>query len=280
MFSRHIGVCLICICAQQPFFQFVGEEDISVDTLMKVCRAGEVEKVKALLAKVGDCVKWLSKCSDGNTPLHAAVAEGHLEVFQLVVESAKLPPAQVASATGFAGRTLLHQACEGDHSNLAQVLIDEFGSDLLAEDDGHHTPPHLAALNGHGDLTTLLVDKYGYPTESSGTQSTTLLHMACLGAHLELVETLINDYGSEIDTMDSSNNTPLSLAESKGHDDVVALMIKILQNNPRKMFDEQALQNQTELVTEESFYEDLNLDLQDEHIQNVTVKYHHMHIFL
>ena len=97
---------------------------------------------------------------------------------------------------------------------------------------------------------------------------------------MELVETLINDYGSEIDTMDSSNNTPLSLAESKGHDDVVALMIKILQNNPRKMFDEQALQNQTELVTEESFYEDLNLDLQDEHVQNVTVNYHHIHIFL
>ena len=255
--------------------KFVGEEDISVDTLMKVCRAGDMEEVKALLAEVGDCVKWLSKCSDGNTPLHAAVTEGHLEVFQLVVDNTELPPAQMASATGFAGRTLLHQACKSGHSNLAQVLIDEFGSNLHAEDDDHHTPPHLAALNGHGDLTTLLVDKYGYPTESSGTQSTTLLHMACLGGHLELVETLINDYGSEIDAIDSSNNTALSLAESKGHNEVVALIIKTLQNNPRRRFNEQALQNQAELVTEESsYYEDLNLDLQDEHIQNVTVKYH------
>ena len=253
----------------------VGEEDISVDTLMKVCHAGEVEEVKALLSEVGDSVKWLSKCSDGNTPLHAAVAEGHLEVFQLVVDSAELPPAQVASATGFAGRTLLHQACEGGHSNLAQVLIDEFGSDLHAEDDGHHTPPHLAALNGHGDLTTLLVDKYGYPTEFSGTQSTTLLHMASLGGHLELVETLVSDYGSEVDAMDSSNNTPLSLAKSEGHDEVVA---QILRNNHRRIFDEQALQN---LVTEESsYYENLNLDLQDEHIQNITVKYHHTHILM
>ena len=248
---------------------------------MKVCRVGEVEEIEALLAQVVDSVKWLSKCSDGNTPLHVAVAEGHLEVFQLVVDSAKLPPTQVASATGFAGRTLLHQACEGGHSNLAQVLIDEFGSDLHAEDDGHYTPPHLAALNGHGDLTTLLVDKYGYPTESSGTHSTTLLHMACLGGHLELVETLISDYGSEIDAIDSSNNTPLSLAESKGHNEVVALIIKSLQNNLRGRFNEQALQNQTELVTEElSYYEDLNLDLQDEHIQNIIVKYHHMHILM
>ena len=250
---------------------------------MEVCRAGDVEEVEALLAKVGDCVKWLSKCSDGNTPLHAAVTEGHLEVFQLVVDSVELPPAQVASATGFAARTLLHQACEGGHSNLAQVLIDEFGSDLHAEDDDHHTPPHLAALNRHGDLTTLLVHKYGYPTEPSGTQSTTLLHMACLGGHLELVETLINDYGSEIDAIDSSNSTPLSLAESEGHNGVVALIIKTLQNNPRRKFDEQALQNQIGLVMEESsYYEDLiqNLDLQDEHIQNVTVKYHHMHILM
>ena len=248
---------------------------------MKVCRAGEVEEVKALLAEVGDCVKWLSKCSDGNTPLHAAVAEGHLEVFQLVVDSAELPPAQVAGATGFAGRTLLHQACEGGYSNLAQVLIDEFGSDLHAEDDNHHTPPHLAVLNGHGDLTTLLVDKYGYPTESSGTQSTTLLHMACRRGHLELVETLINDYGSEIDAIDSSNKTPLSLAESEGHNEVVALIIMTLQNNTRRRFDEQALQNQIGLVTEESsYYENLNLDLQDEHIQNITVKYHHTHILM
>ena len=261
-------------------FLIVGEEDISVDTLMKVCHAGEVEEVKVLLAEVGDCVKWLSKCSEGNTPLHAAVAEGHLEVFQLVVDNPELPPAQVASATGFAGRTLLHQACEGGHSNLAQVLIDEFGSDLHAEDDGYHTPPHLAALNGHGDLTTLLVDKYGYPTESSGTQSTTLLHMACLGGHLELVETLINN-GSEIDAIDSSNNTALSLAESEGHNEVVALITKTLQSNPHRRFDEQALQIQTELVTEESsYYKDLNLDLQDEHIQNVTVKYYHTHILM
>ena len=245
---------------------------------MKVCHAGETEEVKALLAKVGECMKWLSKCNDGNTPLHAAVAEGHLEVFQLVVDSVELPPAQVASATGFAGRTLLHQACEGGHRNLTEVLIEKFGSDLHAEDDGRHTPPHLAALNGHGDLTTLLIDKYGYPTESSGTQSTTLLHMACLGGHLELVVTLINDYRSDVDAMDSSNNTPLSLAKSKGHNEVVA---QILQNKPCRMFDEQALHNQTELVTEESsYYQDLNLDLQDEHIQNVTLKYHHMHILM
>ena len=131
----------LAICVRHPLkcgFLIVGEEDISVDTLMKVCRVGEVEEVKALLAEVGDSVKWLSKCSDGNTPLHAAVAEGHLEVFQLVVDSTELPPAQVASATGFAGRTLLHQACEGGHSNLAQVLIDEFGSDLHAEDTHLH----------------------------------------------------------------------------------------------------------------------------------------------
>ena len=128
-------------------------------------------------------------------------------MFQLLVDNTELPPAQVASATGFAGRTLLHQACEDGHSNLAQVLIDKFGSDLHAEDDHHHTPPHLAALNEHGDLTTLLVHKYGYPTEPSGTQFNTLLRMACLGGHLELVETLISDYGSEIDAIDSSNNT-------------------------------------------------------------------------
>ena len=78
--------------------------------------------------------------------------------------------------------------------------------------------------------------------------------------------------------MDSSDNTPLSLAESKGHDDVVALIIKILQNNTRRKFNEQALQNKTELVTEESsYYEDLNLDLQDDHVQT---KYHNAHIFL
>ena len=90
---------------------------------MKVCHAGDMEEVKALLAEVGDCVKWLSRFGDGNTPLHAAVAEGHLEVFQLVIDSAELPPAQVASATGFAGRTLLHQACEGGHSNLIYIGV-------------------------------------------------------------------------------------------------------------------------------------------------------------
>ena len=69
----------------------------------------------SVLAEVDDSVEWLSKCSDGNTPLHAAVAEGHLEVFQLVVDNAELPPAQVASATDLAGRTLLQQPGAGSH---------------------------------------------------------------------------------------------------------------------------------------------------------------------
>lgn len=205
--------------------------DLTVETLKKLCCNGQSEEVLAALAVV-EPGKWLEKCSDGNTPLHVAVVKGHLEIFELIIDRCRLVSLQVSSATGFAGRTLLHQACKGGCIKLVKILIDNFKSNLKAEDAHHYTPMHLAALNGHKELVALLVSDYKCSTGPVGTRALALLHLACLGGHIDLVGTLIKDFGAEIDAKDSYSNTPVTFAVQRGHSQVVDSLINYFKCNP------------------------------------------------
>ena len=205
-------------------------QQTSVEHLRKLCSKGKLDDISSLIGELQPEI-WLEKCADGNTPLHVTVAKGHIGIFKLISGAITTTKLNISKITGFAGRTLLHQACKGGCIELVQALIEDYASDLSVEDTHQYTPPHLAALNGHKELVDLLIKKYNYSIGASGTHFYTLLHMACLGGHIDLTTTLLNDHRADVEARDIHNNTAVIFAVWRGHNKIVDLLIKEFKCN-------------------------------------------------
>ncbi len=58
----------------------------------------------------------------------------------------------------FAGRTALHEASQGGHSKVLQLLLEHVDCIDIPDKDGQ-TPAHIAAFNGELECLKLLLDK-------------------------------------------------------------------------------------------------------------------------
>ncbi|CAJ1350459.1 unnamed protein product [Effrenium voratum] len=87
-------------------------------------------------------------------------------------------------------RTPLHMAVAMGHLTIARCLLDAAADTEKADNDGA-TPLHYAALRGHLDLLECLLDA-GADTEKADNDGATPLHYAALRGHLDLLECLLD----------------------------------------------------------------------------------------
>ena len=85
---------------------------------------------------------------NGITPIHLAAANGHLEVFKLLIKSTDNPNKPEFNE----GKTPLHLAAEYGHVDIIKTLIKYF---LKPLDDEGDNPKQLAEKNGHDDIVKL-----------------------------------------------------------------------------------------------------------------------------
>jgi len=98
------------------------------------------------------------------------------------------------TSKGFNGRTCLHHACAGGHTNLTQKLVLEYKCDPKAPDCRGNAPLHCAAYYGHSDTFFALINELNCPLDLRGNLQCTVLHQAACGGHLSLVRMLILQY--------------------------------------------------------------------------------------
>jgi ankyrin repeat protein len=92
----------------------------------------------------------VSRNSLRNTPLHAAVAGGHVDGSLLLIERGA--PVNVADA---GGHTPLHIAAEAGYVPIVKALLDR-GADAHAVDADDRTPPARAAARNHTEVIDLI----------------------------------------------------------------------------------------------------------------------------
>lgn len=170
------------------------------------------------------------------TPLHAASANGHLEVVLLLLESGADPD----STNEFAGRTPLHIVARYDHPEVANALI-RYGASVDAkpdaeavgrlqnvvpsEDYGHLLPewPLISegkALNDWSSGDVIGAQRSLGDAAYDGYENVTPLWVASTSGSNKIVKVLLA-VGAEPDSQGILGMTPLFGASLTGHVEIV-----------------------------------------------------------
>ena len=169
-------------------------------------------------------------------PLNAALAEGHLNIAQFLLDHGA-----VGDTTGSMEQTGLFVASSRGHANVVRSLIDR-GADVNAECKDRKgdsaqvvqwTPLHTAIYEDHPDIALLLLES-GADPEARSSQNQTPLCMASFCGHADVVRSLI-DRGADLNAMSwhwmettavEGWWTPLHAAIDKGRPDVALLLLE------------------------------------------------------
>ena len=124
-------------------------EDDDLDVLWS-SRIGDIDTLRLILSN--DPAKILSRDENGNTVLHMASANGHLNLLELIMsydESSSLVNSQNSQ-----GNTPLHWAVLNKKTDVVSALI-KYGAKLCVENEFNETPIDVAVKLD--DIATLSI---------------------------------------------------------------------------------------------------------------------------
>ena len=147
----------------------------------------QVKIVEEVYKREPGLAKKLNKA--GVAPLHVAVANGHQEVTECLLEHTPCSPAMIVSAKG---NTALHSACQYNQEAIAEYLITQSTPDfLLARNEKGFLPIHFAAAQGNLRLVRMLskyMKRLGMSGNSEGGGGWTPFHCAAEAGHVEVAK--------------------------------------------------------------------------------------------
>ena|ERR1700722_921893 len=180
----------------------------SESDLLTAIRAGEFERVKALLSADPTLVN--ARSSTGESAILAAVYHGRKEVANLLV-------ARGATLT-------LFEACAAGEFDRVERLLEGGAAVNACSDDGW-TPLHLAAFFGHAKIAELLLAHDADVTaRSKNSNGNTPLH-AALASNQKIAAGLLIGGGADVNAADAAGWRPLHLAAAHNNLDAMKVLI-------------------------------------------------------
>ena len=222
--DRFPAAELLCLAATQgniPMLAFLRNQEFAIDS-----RNEQDRTALYCAADAGwhETVMWLgefpknaelgARCTEAKRlPLHAAVANGHLQC----VKALAMLGADMEAEEG-AGCTPLHTGAQCGHGDVVDHLI-SMGVNVNAQDASGATPYVLASAEGHLSICKALCDA-GAEHLRADSMGRLGIHTAAACGQLELVEFALHK-GAKVDVKDLAGRTAMMLASQNGHFDVV-----------------------------------------------------------
>ena len=145
-----------------------------------------------------------------------------LEVVRQLLSQGADPNNELAR-NQFCQQVPLHYAAQHNHTQAAEVLLNEGRADPNLLTDAHNTALHLAAEQGHEIMTALLLRNKADPMLTTVSHWTALHWSACRGRR-KVVELLLQA-GAPVDAVTELVETPLHLACANGHEETAVRLL-------------------------------------------------------
>lgn len=182
----------------------------------------------AIQAKKLNIVKYLSihktlleaKTNSGHTPFLLAVQQNQKEAVEVLLKAGVDPEATL----GETGQNALHMAIVFNHIEMIQQLSTNKKL-ITSKPKAPFTPLMEAVRHARSQAFEILLKAGADPEEIPANKDQNVLHMVVLNNNLELVRLLISNK-KLLEALTKSGLTPLLLAASKGHKDLVAMLLK------------------------------------------------------
>ena len=166
------------------------------------CEGGSVDLVRYLIEKCK--VNVDARDDQLYTPLHIAAFSGTVEVALFLIKELGCD----VNTTGYLGRSLLHDVCEGGNLLLVQLLLSSYGLSVLSDDEAN-TPLHSCSIKGHSMCVEALLSANAPPLIRNNAGKTPV-DVSKDRASMVLNQYLRNNREKQVDY-----NAVLALAEKK-----------------------------------------------------------------
>jgi ankyrin repeat protein len=182
--------------------------------LFRAITENNITRVSELIASGTDLY---IKNKYGDTPLNIALANGHLEIGKLLLETG----AYYVNLKDKDGYTPLHMASINGQSQMVALLIEK-GANVNAKCTDNVSPLHIAISNAQEEIVKLLL-KAGADVNGTCNDGWTALHSAACDGHLKLI-TLLLEHGADINAINSAGVTPRQIFAKNNYRDLFDLI--------------------------------------------------------
>ncbi|OWZ19649.1 hypothetical protein PHMEG_0006080 [Phytophthora megakarya] len=196
-------------------------EELDTTPVHAAARAGRVEDLRSIL--LGDAAQAAALDKYGLTPLHWACDRGEVMAARLLLASGA--DVDAVEKRMFKRRPLHFAVLASSASTVRELLAHH--ADVLAEDYRGWTPIHGAAYSGDVDSVTALVDAGASVTTQLTKQRETALHVAASRGHVDVVRLLLkrrSDDDRLLEMEDEEGSTAAQVATRNGFEDVACLL--------------------------------------------------------
>ena len=152
-----------------------------------------------------------TKCDKGWAAIHYAVEGGNLDLVRYFVETGSDIYWKTKNNTN-----CLHIAASKGHTNLCEILLEEYNFDIFSKNENGWNVLHYAARSGDLKLLQLFIQN-GTDIYSKTKLASNCLHIAATNGHFNLCKTLVEVYNFDIFTKNEKGWSALHSSAKSGN---------------------------------------------------------------